>query len=265
MTNRIPEGFWMTIRVEPIQALESNYIWLIHDGQRAVLVDPGCEKVARRALLERSLEMIAILLTHHHNDHIAGVAPLIQDHAVPVYGPHDDRIDRVSHPLRQGDTVQLEPLALNFDVLETPGHTRSHIVYFNDTMIFAGDTLFSMGCGRLFEGTAAQMQSSLDAIAKLNGAALVYCGHEYTQANVAFARSLEPGNAKLMALESQILELRRDNLPTLPVTLAQEKELNPFLRTRTPEVIAAARRADAHCGSTASEVFATLRTLKDRF
>lgn len=255
----------MTIRVSPIPALESNYIWMIHDDDFAVLVDPGCDQVAMDALQSHQLELSGILITHHHHDHIGGVTGLLSHFSVPVFGPQDERITLDYQPVKHGDTVKLDSLGLSFEVIYTPGHTRSHIIYANDSMIFAGDTLFSMGCGRLFEGTAAQMQQSLDAITQLNPSALLYCGHEYTQNNTEFALSLEPSNRDVADYLEHVKALRQMGQPTLPVALEQELRLNPFLRTREPAMIAAAKQADPECGSTATEVFAILRELKDHF
>ncbi len=253
----------MTIRVEAIPALESNYIWMIHNDAVAYLVDPGCANAAEQALKDHGVALIGILVTHHHQDHIGGVDQLIATHNVPVWGPIDERIQQVTHPVKDGDELILPTLEIGFRVIATPGHTSTHVAYANDSMIFAGDTLFSMGCGRLFEGTPAQMQRSLDRLAELNPHALVYAGHEYTQSNCAFAMAVEPSNAVTKDRCRVAAELRDHGQPTLPVILAEELASNPFLRTREPNVVMAAREHDPQCGTTASEVFATLRAWKD--
>lgn len=255
----------MTIRVDTIAALESNYIWMVHDDNLAVLVDPGCADAAQQALSDNGLTLAGILITHHHHDHIGGVEALTARSEVPVWGPIDERIWQVTHPVKDGDEVNIPALDIAFEVIATPGHTATHVAYANETMIFAGDTLFSMGCGRLFEGTAAQMQRSLDRLAELNPHALVYAGHEYTQSNCEFALAVDPTNAAVTARCSLATELRAQGLPTLPVILSEELEANPFLRTREPNVVLAAREHDPECGTTASEVFGTLRSWKDDF
>lgn len=254
----------MTICVTPIKALESNYIWMIHNDQFAVLVDPGAAEPAQAALQSHHLTLVGIMVTHHHNDHIGGIAGLLEDASVPVWAPNDQRIPYTTHVVQDGDEITLPKLGLAFGVVHTPGHTLSHVTYLNDTMIFAGDTLFSLGCGRLFEGTPAQMLASLDRLAKANPDALLYCGHEYTEANARFALQVEPTNPDLQKRHEMVLALRRDGKPTLPVTLRQELASNPFLRTRQPAVILAARQHDRGCGDTATEVFAALRAWKDQ-
>jgi len=254
----------MTIRITAIEALESNYIWMIHNDQYAVLVDPGCAVAAQRALTEHRLSLIGILITHHHLDHTAGIAALTQNNPIPVWGPIDERIPKISHPVVDGDQLELPKLHLGFEVIATPGHTRTHIAFVNESMIFAGDTLFSCGCGRLFEGTAAQMLQSLDRLAQLNPDAMVYCGHEYTASNCQFARNVEPDNQQLLERHAEVVRLRQAGHPTLPVTLGKELQTNPFLRTREQSVVEAAGQHNPDCGTSAEEVFATLRNWKDQ-
>ncbi len=254
----------MRIRVEAIPALESNYIWLVHDGQHAVLVDPGCASAALARLHAHQLHLVGILITHHHHDHIGGVAEILAQHPVPVWGPNDERIDGLTHAVSEGDRIEIPGLDLNLAVLETPGHTRSHVIYYNPSMIFAGDTLFSMGCGRLFEGTPAEMLTSVNKVAKLNPEAELYCGHEYTEANGRFAQMVDPQNNALQERLTAVRELRAAGQPTLPVTLATELDTNPFLRTRDPSIVMAARAHDPDTTNTATDVFATLRAWKDQ-
>ena len=253
----------MTIRITPIRALESNYIWMIHNDRFAVLVDPGSAEVAKAALHSHELSLTGILVTHHHHDHIGGIEGLLADKPVPVWAPDDQRIPHTTDVVRDGDQITLPELPLSFTVIHTPGHTLSHVAYVNETMLFAGDTLFSLGCGRLFEGTPAQMLASLDRLSRAHPEALLYCGHEYTAANGQFAMEVEPNNPDLHKRLKVVQALRVQDKPTLPVTLGEELATNPFLRTREPAVMLAARQHDSQCGDTATEVFATLRAWKD--
>ncbi|WJF89455.1 hydroxyacylglutathione hydrolase [Paraburkholderia bonniea] len=226
----------------PVPAFEDNYIWLVSDGTYAVAVDPGDAAPVRAYLAQRGWRLSAILLTHHHFDHVGGVADLLNGQAVPVYGPAGEAIEHVTHRLGVADRVNLTAPALEFSVLDVPGHTRGHIAYFQasdpagQAHLFCGDTLFSCGCGRLFEGTPAQMLASLDALTALPGSTLVHCAHEYTLSNIRFALACEPGNAELHAWRVKAETLRAQGLPTLPTTVAHERAVNPFLRTTSPEI-----------------------------
>ncbi|MGA0573061.1 hydroxyacylglutathione hydrolase [Variovorax sp. VNK109] len=252
----------------PLPALSDNYIWLLHDGQQALVVDPGDAQPVFDALEREGLQLQAILVTHHHADHVGGVDALRNATGARVYGPARERIPEPLTRLSQGDTV--DTLGLRFDVIDVPGHTAGHIAYYCADMdgaplLFCGDTLFSAGCGRLFEGTPAQMLDSLDRLAALPGNTRVCCTHEYTLSNLKFARAVEPGNADLIHYARQCEALRADHQPTLPSTLAQELKINPFLRTREATVIDAAL---AHAGDeTASDVgvFAVIRQWKNEF
>ncbi len=252
----------------PLPALSDNYIWLLHDGQQALVVDPGDAQPVFDALEREGLQLQAILVTHHHADHVGGVDALRNATGARVYGPARERIPEPLTRLSQGDTV--DTLGLRFDVIDVPGHTAGHIAYYCADMdgaplLFCGDTLFSAGCGRLFEGTPAQMLDSLDRLAALPGNTRVCCTHEYTLSNLKFARAVEPGNADLIHYARQCEALRADHQPTLPSTLAQELKINPFLRTRQATVIDAAL---AHAGDeTASDVgvFAVIRQWKNEF
>lgn len=268
----------------PLPALKDNYIWLVHDGVRALVVDPGDAQPVRAALKKLQLELAGILITHHHADHTAGIAALLGDTnhnrptPIPVYGPAHEVIATVSHPVQGGDTVLLLDVA--FSVLDVPGHTAGHIAFYAPTAqphlspamalqqpwLFCGDTLFSAGCGRLFEGTAEQMKASLDRLAGLPGDALVCCTHEYTLANVQFALAVEPNNAKLVRYQSLCQQQRQAGLPTLPSTIAQERDVNPFLRSHVPAVAAAAQQFDATISTEdAGAVWAALRRWKNEF
>ena len=251
----------------PVPAFTDNYLWLLHDGRRALVVDPGDAGPVLEALAQHGLTLASILVTHHHPDHTGGVAALREATGAPVYGPETESIPEPFTPLKEGDTVQA--LGLNFQVMDVPGHTAGHIAFYapdvdGQPLLFCGDTLFSGGCGRLFEGTPAQMLASLDKLAALPGSTRVCCTHEYTLANLRFALAAEPGNAELAAYQAHCLRLREQGLPTLPSTIAQEQLINPFLRTRQASLVAAAQRLDASAHDDIA-VFAALRQWKNQF
>jgi len=226
------------LNVLTIPAFQDNYLWLIHDGEHAAVVDPGDAAPIVAALEQHALSLAAILLTHHHADHVGGVPALLERFQVPVFGPRSEAIPQVSQGLGEGDTVTIPELQLTLAVLGVPGHTRGHIAYFagNQRWLFCGDTLFAGGCGRLFEGTPQQMVDSLDKLAALPGETKVYCAHEYTLSNLRFACEAEPGNAALLArLHAEQAKRDRDE-PTVPSTIALEKQTNPFLRFREPAI-----------------------------
>ena len=254
----------MPLVVEPIAAFETNYIWAIHNGQDCALVDPGSSPEPLNYLREQGLSLCALILTHHHHDHIGGVDDLLAEHPVPVWGPVDTRMPQVDHPVSEGDRARVPKLGLELDVLETPGHTTTHIVYHNDTLLLAGDTLFSIGCGRLFEGTAEQMQRSLDKLDGLPGHLQVHCAHEYTRDNCRFALKVEPDNHALRARAGEVSKLREQDHITLPSALADERAANPFLRTREPAVIEAAKRREPGAGTDPAAVFGVIRRWKDQ-
>jgi hydroxyacylglutathione hydrolase len=251
--------------VVPVRAFSDNYIWTIRDGSRAAVVDPGDAEPVIDYLEREGLELVAILNTHHHADHVGGNAQLLSRWQVPVYGPHDDRIPEVTRRVGDFDRVTLPHFDIALDVMEIPGHTRSHIAFSGDGMLFCGDTLFAAGCGRLFEGTPRQMHESLTRLAQLADTTRVYCGHEYTLSNVRFARALEPGNAALLALEQRASRQREQNLPTLPSDIAQEKATNPFVRVREPQIVAAASKHAGKALHDPVEVLAVIREWKNSY
>lgn len=253
------------IDVIPVCAFSDNYIWTIRDRTHAVVVDPGDAKPAIEYLEGEGLQLAAILNTHHHADHVGGNAGLLQRWQVPVFGPRDPRIPEVTNRVGDGDRVRLPHFGLEFAVLEIPGHTRSHIAFVGEGMMFCGDTLFAAGCGRLFEGTPQEMHTSLSRLAQAPDDTRVYCGHEYTVSNARFARAVEPGNEAVAALEKRAAEQRARDLPTLPSDIAQEKATNPFLRVNEPEVIAAANRYTGKTLSDPVSVLATIREWKNKF
>lgn len=251
----------------PLPAFNDNYIWMVHDGQRALVVDPGDPLVVLDALQRESLRLEAILVTHHHNDHIGGVKRLRQETAAQVYGPAHEDVPQPLVGLADGDRV--DALGWHFRVLDVPGHTAGHIAFYTEPtgespLLFSGDTLFSAGCGRLFEGTPAQMLQSLTRLAALPEATRVCCAHEYTASGLVFARAVEPDNPAILAYQQRVAAWRAQQHPSLPSTIGLEKSINPFLRTRQPAVIAAARRFDASV-QTETDVFAAIRTWKNQF
>lgn len=250
-----------------LPAFADNYIWMLHDGERAVVVDPGEAGPVEAALDAQRLSLAAILVTHHHGDHVGGVDALRTRLRGPVYGPRREDIPAPFHALDDGDVIEV--LGLRFEVIEVPGHTAGHIAYFHQggepaPLLFCGDTLFSGGCGRLFEGTPQQMHASLARLAALPGDTRVCCAHEYTLSNLRFAQAVEPGNAALAEYTAWCEAERARQRPTLPSTIARERDVNPFLRCDRPAVVAAAdaRGARSHGGS---DVFAALRQWKNDF
>jgi hydroxyacylglutathione hydrolase len=252
------------MQIEALPAFTDNYLWLLHDGQHAAVVDPGDAVVVESALLARGLTLTAILITHHHADHLGGLAALKARHPAISFGPRDPRIP-VDVVVSDSDRISLPGLDLSAEVLAVPGHTRSHLAYRIDDALFCGDTLFSLGCGRLFEGTPAQMHASLARLAALPADTRVYCAHEYTASNLQFAQAIEPDNAALADFAVALHARRAAGIPSIPSTIGRERSLNPFLRSATPELRAALARLCSAPPVDAVGCFALLRRLKDRY
>lgn len=261
-----PSGGSIRLRLRPIPALQDNYIWMLDQGSDAIIVDPGAAKPALDTLTRDQLNLSAILLTHHHADHVGGVAAILREYpSARVFAPHDARIRDPAERVGEGDRIRIDDLRVEFDVLEIPGHTTSHIAFAGAGLLFCGDTLFSLGCGRMFEGTPAQFQHSLSRLAALPGDTRVCCGHEYTVANARFARSLDADNGALTERERQADELRAAGLPTVPSTLEAERATNPFLRLSNAAVLSALQRRHGVLPLDATEAFMWLRAWKDAF
>jgi hydroxyacylglutathione hydrolase len=263
------------LSVLALPAFNDNYLWLIHDGTHAAVVDPGDAAPVLAALATHKLSLTAILLTHHHADHVGGVPALLQHGRVPVFGPSKEAIAQVTQPLAEGDTFTVPGLDLDFSVLDVPGHTCGHIAYVRRVAdaglpgrrwLFCGDTLFAGGCGRLFEGTPAQMAASLGKLAALPDDTQVFCAHEYTLANLRFAREVEPENGALQERIAVESAKRERAIPTVPSSIGLEKSTNPFLRYAEPAItgrlVAAGRLAP---GAAPVAAFAALREWKNTF
>lgn len=225
------------MNILPIPALTDNYIWMIEtDSQQAWVVDPGESLPVIKTLTRLNLNLAAILLTHHHPDHSGGIAELLKFSGnIPVYGSAQSPIKYINHRLKENDEISCGDICLR--VLEIPGHTLDHIAYFNNDILFSGDTLFSVGCGKIFEGTYPQMFESLQKLLNLRDQTLVYCGHEYTRANLQFAEVVDKSNDAIAKKISDVNNILRTTGCTLPSSLGEEKKINPFLRCQTPEII----------------------------
>lgn len=250
----------------PISAFRDNYIWtwFDHPTKTAWVVDPGDATPVIQTLNQKGFDLAGILLTHHHHDHSGGVGELIRLWPnVTVFGSYKSMVKEINFPVKEGIEIQCSPF--QFKVLEIPGHTLDHIAFYNDKMLFCGDTLFSAGCGRVFEGTPEMMYQSLEKLANLPKNTQVYCGHEYTQANLKFAHHVEPKNPYIASKIEQVNDLRAKQFPTLPSTLSEERQMNPFLRCLESDVIQAAELHAHKKLTNPVDVFAELRNWKNSF
>lgn len=249
------------LAIQPIPAFSDNYIWLLPYGRNAVVVDPGDAAPVLKTLAALELNLAAILITHHHDDHIGGVPTLLAQYPVTVYAPQYQSFDFPHQAVKAGDTIELPAIASTFQVMHLPGHTLDHIAYVNARYLFCGDVLFSAGCGRLFEGTAEQMLQSLQQLKRLPLATQVFCAHEYTAKNIAFALSLDPENSALINRAAEVTALRQQSRPSLPSTIDLELRTNPFLRCQQASIIknSQAKNVDE------LSVFSAIRTLRNHY
>ena len=262
------------VNITPIKAFSDNYIWAITNKQVATLVDPGDASVCIEFLEKNTLTLTSILITHHHSDHTGGINQLVdycqqKKWSLTVYGPANENIPQCDVKLNENDLVVLDELNINFRIIDLPGHTAGHIAYFATDhvmpILFCGDTLFSAGCGRLFEGSPEQMLNSLTKLADLPENTQVYCTHEYTQANLAFALTVEPNNQALVTYNKKVNELRSKGYATIPSTIELEKQINPFLRCYKQSVQASAQQFATDSNGTPQDTFTTIRRWKDQF
>lgn len=253
------------MEIVPIRAFRDNYIWAIREGGHAAVVDPGDAAPVGEYLAAEGLRLGAILVTHHHQDHAGGIDALCSPVQVPVYGPAAEPIPGVTVRLAEPQSIRVPGIGVEFAVLDVPGHTCGHVAYYGANVLMCGDTLFGCGCGRLFEGSPAQMWRSLRKLAALPADTHVYCAHEYTEANIEFALAVEPGNRALRNRADAVHARRAAQLPTVPSTLAEERATNPFLRCTEPAVIEAAARFRGRKLDDPVEVFASIREWKDDF
>ena len=263
-----------TSSISAINAFNDNYIWAIVNNGNAALVDPGDADVCIAFIEKNQLTLNTILITHHHADHIGGIEKLTnyckqKQWHITIYGPANENIPHCNVKLIENDIVQLPDLKLNFTVIDLPGHTAGHIAYFTKAhvqpVVFCGDTLFSGGCGRLFEGSPAQMLTSLTKLANLPENTQVYCAHEYTQANLKFALTVEPNNPALKHYSDKVNALRQQQQSTIPTSIEQEKHINPFLRSHIQAVQQSAMEFDNNTKTNSLQTFTTIRRWKDQF
>jgi hydroxyacylglutathione hydrolase len=264
-----PDFVQPTPGISGINAYSDNYIWLVSNGSQALVVDPGQAEPVLQALKDQQLSLNAILLTHHHQDHVGGVSELVAQTGAKVWGPASEILPVCDVAMVEGDTFENAALQLKLSVLDIPGHTAGHIAFFGTfgttPILFSGDTLFAAGCGRMFEGTPAQMEASLAKLATLPMDSRVYCGHEYTLSNMRWAGVVEPDNLALQRWHEHATQQRSSNQPTLPSSIELELACNPFLRVRQPSVVQAASNWAQRELTTPVEVFAALREWKNNF
>jgi len=255
------------LQIHAVPAFKDNYLWVLAEGSHAAVVDPGDAAPIERFLAENGLTLDAILATHHHGDHVGGLLALASHWKCPVWGPAGEDIEGLGTRLVEGDRIHVPGIEIELDVLDVPGHTAGHIAYV-DTLkefVFCGDTLFACGCGRLFEGTPAQMSHSLAKLARLPGGTRVYCAHEYTLANIRFAEAVEPGNKALAERKARDTAKRERGEATVPSTIGEELATNPFMRCREREIVASAERHAGQALPGEVDVFAEIRAWKNSF
>jgi hydroxyacylglutathione hydrolase len=253
------------INIEPIEAFSDNYIWLVTTNEGSIVIDPGESNNLLKILNQRNLDLRAILITHHHFDHTGGIDEIVSQKSIDVYGPKNN-IDTINIRVKHGTIIEL--LGIQFEVIEIPGHTLDHIAYFSenqgDPVLFCGDTLFAGGCGRVFEGTLEQMHDSLSLLKKLPLNTKIYCGHEYTQSNLKFAKSVEPLNENIISRYNRVCKLREKGIPTLPSTIELELATNPFLRADIKEVqVEISKRFNTPKND--KDIFTAIRQWKDNY
>ena len=253
------------INIEPIEAFSDNYIWLLTTNEGSIVIDPGESNNLLKILNQRNLDLRAILITHHHFDHTGGIDEIVSQKSIDVYGPKNN-IDTINIRVKHGTIIEL--LGIQFEVIEIPGHTLDHIAYFSENqgnpVLFCGDTLFAGGCGRVFEGTLEQMHDSLSLLKKLPLNTKIYCGHEYTQSNLKFAKSVEPLNENIISRYNRVCKLREKGIPTLPSTIELELATNPFLRADIKEVqVEISKRFNTPKND--KDIFTAIRQWKDNY
>ena len=249
----------------PIPAFVDNYIWLVREGSAGAVVDPGDAAPVFAYLQREGITLTAIIATHHHGDHVGGIRDLTARWPVPVYGPASEAIPGRTQALVEGDAIVVPGIGLPLSTLDIPGHTAGHIALVGQDLVFCGDTLFAAGCGRLFEGTPAQMVASLGKLAALPETTRIYCGHEYTLSNLRFALAVEPDSAALRDRQARAQAMRAAGVPTLPTMIAEERATNPFLRVHDPSIRAAVERRAGRALDGPVALFAELRAWKNSF
>lgn len=274
MKSKIPSAETKSTNIQAINAFNDNYIWAITNKHQVTLVDPGDANVCIKFIEANKLILNAILTTHHHADHTGGIEALVdycqqKKWPLTVYGPANESIPHCDVMLKENDTVSLSVFDISFNIIDLPGHTAGHIAYFADygtyPIVFCGDTLFSAGCGRIFEGTPKQMLDSLTKLINLPEQTLVYCTHEYTQANLAFALTVDPNNEALINYNTKVNELRNNQRATIPSTIQLEKQINPFLRCHEHNIQHSAQKFAPETSASILDTFTTIRRWKDQF